>query len=206
MITRVSPVAIPEGYSQQIIEELAGWQVLQSLEPAEIAEAWVCDLSHRPKAIALGPDIDKDGFPAVGKARWNKTAWYARLNPNEGYYYDLLGGLHNVKLPESSTDMTDAWALLAIFGPQASSLMGRLVAIDVDSHFKKDPIFLITKAHNAAIQIVNMQSEIPGYLMSCERSFGQALYDFCFHGSAKFKTRPAGERDFQKWLKSSGWI
>lgn len=206
MTTRVSPVTVPEGYGPKIIEEQAGWQVLQSYEPADIADVWVCDLSHRPKAIALGPDIEKDGFPDVGKARWNKKAWYARLNSNEGYYYDLLGGLHNLKLPESSIDMTDAWALLAIFGPQASSLMGRLVSVDVDSHIKKEPIFLITKSHNAAVQIVNMKSEIPGYLISCERSFGQALYDFCFHGSSTLKMRPAGERDFLKWLKSPGWM
>jgi hypothetical protein len=204
MITRVSPVTVPEGYVKKITEEQAGWQVLQSVELFEIADVLVCDLSHRPKAIALGPDIEKEGFPDVGKARWNKTAWYARLNPNEGYYYDLLGELHNVRLPESSIDMTDAWALLAIFGPQASNLMGRLVAVDVDSHITKEPIFLITKAHNAAVQIVNMQSDIPGYLISCERSFGQALYDFCLHGSSTLKTRPAGERDFQNWMKSSG--
>jgi hypothetical protein len=205
MIARDSALTVPQGYGELVFEEQARWHVLQTIQPRGKSGIWVCDLSHRPKAILFGPAVHEALFPVTGKAKWSRNAWYARLSQGEGYYYDLLGDLDRVQLPDGAVDMTDGWSLMAVFGPQAGSLMNRLVAVDLDSLLNREPLFLATRVHNAKVHIINTKSTM-GYLIACDRSYGQHLYSSYFHAPAPHSVRPAGAKDFHDWVDLSKWL
>ncbi|OGR27988.1 MAG: hypothetical protein A2277_06940 [Desulfobacterales bacterium RIFOXYA12_FULL_46_15] len=161
----------------------------------------VCDLSHRPKAVVIGPDIDRRIFPGKGRARWHEDAWYAGLSHDEGHYYNLSGDLNPVCLPACAVDMTDAWTLMAVYGNNAKNLMDRLVTIDIDPFLKQEPCFFATRVHNAKVYILNMKNN-KGFLIACDRSFGHGLYEMCFNAPGFLGIQPSVERDFHVWLKS----
>ena len=96
--------------------------------------------------------------------------------------------------------MTDAWTLLAVYGPRSTDLLNRLVIIDFDPSLNTEPLFMVTRAHNAKVQIINPKNSM-GYLVACDRSFGQDLFDSCFHIPDFLKIRLSGEVDFREWSK-----
>jgi hypothetical protein len=205
MIARDSALTVPQGYGEPVFENQAGWHVLQTFQPPGKSDVWVCDLSHRPKAILFGPAVHEGLFPVTGGAKWSRNAWYARLSQGEGYYYDLFGDPDHAQFPDGAVDMSDGWTLIAVFGPQASCLMNRLVAVNIDSSLNKEPFFLATRVHNAKVHIINTKSSM-GYLIACDRSYGQDLYSSCFHAPALHSARPAGVKDFCDWLDLSKWL
>jgi hypothetical protein len=205
MIYRESPIKIAQQYGKPVFEDQAGWRVLQTMPLRDNPDICVCDLSHRPKSLVLGTAVDEATFPGVGKAAWRENAWYVRLSPGEAHFYDLFGNMEDVRRPEDAIDMTDAWALVAVYGPQAIALMNRLVAVDTDSALIKEPLFMATRTHNARVHILNTKSAM-GFLIACDRSYGHDVYESCFHVPHPTIVRPAGAKDFHEWLESSGWF
>ncbi len=201
MTIRVSAIAEQQYRTQPVFEEKAGWRILQNIQAVASSNIMVCDLSHRPKAIVIGPDMDPRFFSGKGRAQWHQDAWYAGLSRDEGHYYNLLGDLNPVRLPAGAVDMTDAWTLMAVYGNNAKKLMARLVTIDIDPFLEQDPCFFATRVHNAKVYILNMRNN-RGFLMACDRSFGHDLYEMCFNAPAFLGIQPAVERDFHVWLKS----
>jgi len=200
MIVRESPVSVPAGFGEPVFEEQGGRRVLWTIRETGEADVLVCDMSHRPKALLL--DVEGD-HPAPGGARWDGGAWTGTLSPGETCWYDLLGDLGEVRLPEGAVDMTDAWALLVVFGPRAPELMHRLTALDTDPALRKEPLFLATRSHNAGVRILNTKGPM-GFLVACDRSYGQDLYAACLHAPAPPVVKPAGVLDYAEWLQSAG--
>lgn len=94
MTIRVSAIAEKQYRENPVFEEKDGWRILKNVQTMTPSHIRVCDLSHRPKAVFTGPEMDQSLFPGNGQAKWYEDAWYARLSRDEGHYYNLLGDLN----------------------------------------------------------------------------------------------------------------
>jgi len=204
MIPRVSPIKIIQSGRKPITENQAGWLVIESFEPRVDYEVGLVDLSHRPKALVQGSSVQELGLALPGQALWTGEAWVGRISREEAVILDLNGPMDQVWPRQEHNDMTDGWALLGVFGRHAADVMARLVSVDVERPEINGPVILTTKCHGMNIQIVNPKGKPPGYLLACERSYGQSLYNLCLHVGHKLGLITVGVNQLKEWLMEIG--
>ena len=200
MIPRFSPIKVNHFGRKPITENQAGWLVIKSFEPRVDYEVGLVDLSHRPKALVQGPSVQELGSALPGQARWTGEAWVGRMSREVAVILDLNGPMDQAWPRQEHNDMTDAWALFGVFGRRAADVIARLVSVDVERPEINGPVILTTRCHGMNIQIVNTKGKSPGYLLACERSYGQSLYNTCLHVGHHLGLIPVGTKDF-----SPGW-
>jgi hypothetical protein len=204
VITHTRAIAMPEWAGKPVEEDQAGRPVITRFQPAEEGfQAGVADLSHRPKAIVQGPGVKRLGDLNPGKVLWTGQAFVGCLKPDEAVVYDINGPLDTIWPDEYYTDLTEGWVLLALWGPHSLAVMQRVVAVDVECPQTRDPFFLVTRRHGLALQILNLKGTLPGFLLACDRSHGQNLFDACLHNGEHLGLKPAGELAFRKWFESA---
>jgi glycine cleavage system aminomethyltransferase T len=200
MIPRISPITVNPYCRKPITTNEAGWLVVESFEPRVDYEAGLVDLSHRPKALVQGPSVQELGLALPGQARWTGEAWIGRISREEAVIIDMNGPMDQVWPRSEYHDMTDGWALLGVFGRRAAGVMARLVLVDVERPEINGPVILATRCHGMNIQIVNPKGKSPSYLLVCERSYGQSLYNAFLHVGGHLGLIPVGVKDFGYWL------
>ena len=142
------------GRAVETVEE-AGWTLVRRYaEDAAGAPAGLIDLSHRPKALALGPAVDPADGLTPGRARWDGRAVVCCRKPGERFVYDLLGPLPAAWPHPACTDITDGRVLLGLIGENAVAVMRRMAAIDVERPADEAPWFAVTRSHGIWLQII----------------------------------------------------
>ncbi len=205
MITRTRTVILPEWAGKPVEEEEAGWPVIKYFEPSgHCFHAALADLSHRPKAIIQGPGIHRICRINPGEVFWTGKAFVCGLKPDEAVVFDLSGPVEPTWPDEYHTDMTEGWVLLGLWGARSLEIMQRMVTVDIERPESRDPFFLVSRSHGLALQILNPKGPEPGFVLACDRSHGQNLFDACLHAGEQFDLKPAGETDFRKWFEKSG--
>jgi len=206
VITHSRAIVLPEWAGKPIEEDQAGRPVITRFEPSEEGfQAGLTDLSHRPKAIVQGPGAKRLGELNPGEVLWTGRAFECCLKPNEAVVYDMNGPLDFGWPDEYYTDLTEGWVLLGLWSHHALAVIQRLVAVDVERPQTRDPFFLVTRCHGLALQIVNLKGTQPGFLLACDRSHGQNLFDACLHVGEPLGLKPVGELAFRKWFESVGF-
>jgi aminomethyltransferase folate-binding domain-containing protein len=176
----------------------------QTGKPVEAAPAiGLTDLSHRPKAVVQGAAVKELDPPKPGLAKWTGKGYIGSLTQDEAVIFDLTGSMAVDWQNPAYTDMTEAWVLLAVWGPKALPVMQRLVEIDIERPDLDHPFYLITQNHAINVQIINLKRTEPGFLIACNRSHGQNLFDTLLHAGEHLGLKPAGIEAFEKWLKHS---
>ncbi|MBW2367424.1 MAG: hypothetical protein JRH15_06025 [Deltaproteobacteria bacterium] len=197
MTTRVKTITPPDWAGKPIETELAGWPVITGFE-SDIKDATVflANLSHRPKALAHGDDAKAIGDFGPNKLVKTETGFAGALIDVEAMVVDLFGpGEPN--WPEGNyTDVTDAYALLALWGPESPAVMQRLVSVDVVRPDLDGPFFLGTSSHGIFVYIINLKGETPGYLLACTRSQAENLYQACIRAGRPLGIKPEGTEAF----------
>ena len=206
MIPRVSPIQIIPSAGRPVTQNQAGWLVIESFEPGSDFEAGLVDLSHRPKALVQGPSVQKLGVALPGQALWTGKAWVGRISSEAAVIFDLNGPMDQAWPHQDHNDMTDGWALLGIFGRRATDVLARLVAVDVERREINGALILTARCHGMNLQIINPKSKHPGYLLACDRSYGQSLYDACLHVGHHVGLIPVGVKKFRSWMADSGFL
>jgi len=197
---------MPQWSGKAVEEDQTGRPVIMRFERAkERFQASLADLSHRPKAIVQGPGVKRIGELNPGKVLWTGQAFVCCLKPDEAVVYDMKGPLDCIWPSEYYTNLTEGWVLLALWGPHSLAVMQRLVAVDVERPLARNPFFLITRYHGLALQIVNLKGTLPGFLLTCDRSHGQNLFDTCLRAGEHLGLNPAGEIDFRTWFEGLGF-
>jgi len=203
VITHTRAITMPEWAGKPIEEDQTGRPVIMRFEAAkEGFEVGLADLSHRPKAIVQGPSVKRLGELNPGKVLWTGKAFVCCLKPDEAVVYDMNGPLDSSWPDEYYTDVTEGWVLMGLWGPLSLSVMQRLAAVDVERPQTRDPFFLVTRCHGFVLQILNLKVSQPGFLLACDRSHGQNLFDACLHTGEHLGLKPAGELAFRKWFVS----
>lgn len=201
MIPKESPIRQSVDFGVATVENRCGWSITQTYDTDAEFGIGIVDLSHRPKALLHGPSAEQLNLHP-GRAQWNGHAWTGRLNHSTAQVFDILGDLESDCHPTAVdyfTDLTDGWALIGLIGPQAESVMRRLVDIDFERPTVKGPIFIATRAHGVNMRIVNPKGKLAGYLLACERSYGQSLYDYCLDVGRPREGWPIGVTTFEEW-------
>lgn len=204
MIHRTRAIKIPDQTGNPVEENVDGWPVILRFEPAEADPVvGLTDLSHRPKAVVQGETVKELDPPKPGLAKWTGQRYIGSLTQDEAVIFDLTGPMKVDWRNPAYTDMTEAWVLLAMWGPQALPVMQRLVEIDIERPELDKPFYLITKNHAINVQIVNLKRTEPGFLIACNRSHGQNLFDTLLHAGAHLGLKLVGMEGFEKWLIGS---
>ncbi len=77
----------------------------------------------------------------------------------------------------SVVDLTHGRALVRITGPDAAELLARLCGADLHDDMAPDGAALRSAVAGVATDIIRDDRDLPSYLLHCERSSGQYLFD-----------------------------
>ena len=207
MITRTRAIVLPAWAGKPVETELGGWPVVDSFEPPP-GDCGLCltDLSHRPKAIGQGPAVAEPGENKPGQAAWNGRALVGYLKPDQAIFFDLTGPVDPGWTATHYTDMTEGWVLLGIWGSKSSELIQRLVTVDIERPDISGPLYFATGARGIRVQLVNLRGKHPGFLLACDRSHAQNLFDACLSAGRQFDLKITGVKAFNEWFESLGFL
>lgn len=184
-----------------MIEEIDGWPVVMDFDPSPTqAAVRLADITHLPKALLQGDLTVELGEMKPGQIKWTGRGYAALIKPQEAVVYDLTGEKSQFSARAYYTDMTEAWALFALWGPAALSVMQRLVGVDLERP-RMGPFFLVTKLHALNLQILNPKGHTPGFLLGCTRSHAQNLFSTVNHVGLHLGLKLSGFKAFKQWLK-----
>ena len=92
-----------------------------------------------------------------------------------------LGKIAAESAPEefvSVVDLTHGRALMRVTGPDAAELLARLCGVDLDDDMTPDGAAFRSAVAGVATDIIrDDRAGVPSYLLHCERSSGQYLFD-----------------------------
>jgi sarcosine oxidase, subunit alpha len=93
----------------------------------------------------------------------------------------------------SVVDVTHGRALLRLTGPRAADLLAKVCAIDLADDVTPDGAALSTSTAKLVTGLVRDDMDgVPSYLLHCERSSGQYLWDALLDAGAEFGITTAG--------------
>lgn len=200
MITRKRTVIVPDWAGSPVEHEMGGWPVVDHFEPQLVAaEVNLVDLSHRPKAIVQGDAPSGAAALAPGQVAATATGYIAQAKSGEALVIDLTGPIEPQWKETHYTDVTDGLAMFAIWGSTSIDILRRLVAIDIERPDLSGPFYLATGALGIRVQIINLKASETGFILLCQRSQGQNLFDACLRFSRQFELTITGDRDFRNW-------
>jgi hypothetical protein len=107
------------------------------------------------------------------------------------------------RLPEGSafTDVTDAFALMALLGKEVFSMMESISPLDLSSRTRpflvQGPVFRIP----CKISVLNEKLDHTALLVACARGYGQSMAEAILQAAEPWGLRPGGETVFSDWLK-----
>ena len=203
MITRTRAIALPAWAGTPVEAELGGWPVVESFEPpAGECELGLTDLSHRPKAVLQGPAATGPGLTKPGQAIWDGHALLGCLKPGQAILFDLTGPVEPGWKDTYYTDLTEGWVLLGIWGAKSAELIQRLVTVDIERPDLAGPLYFATSSHGIRVQLINLRGQNPGFLLACDRSQAQNLFDACIRAGRQFDLKITGAKAFYEWFES----
>jgi hypothetical protein len=193
----------PWAVTPETIEE-AGWTLVMRYEDEgdDLATSLI-DLSHRPKALVVGPAAEALGPLDPGRAAWGGQVYVCCRKPGERILFDLTGPLEPIWPNDLYTDMTDAWALLAVLGQKANEVMHRMMPIDFERPDLRGPFYAISRSRGIWVQLINPKIEQPCFLLACDRSHGQNLVEALFLAGRPLDLKPAGLGRVAGWLNAA---
>jgi heterotetrameric sarcosine oxidase gamma subunit len=84
-------------------------------------------------------------------------------------------------------DVTHGRALVRLTGPAAAGLLAKVCAIDLAGHRTPNGTALRTSVAKLTTDLVRDDQEaVPSYLLHCERSYGQYLFEALLDAGAEF--------------------
>lgn len=183
---------------------LGGWNLAQVYPHEDPSGTSLIDLSARPKALVVGPAAEALAPLDPGRAAWDGQWIVCCRKPGERIVFDLAGPLEPSWPDKHYTDLTDGWVLLALVGPEARSIMQRMIPVDFEKPEINGPVFGVTRSHGLWVQYVNLKAALAGYLIATDRSQGQHLAAALAHAGESFGLRPAGLAGLGRLVESLG--
>ena len=203
MITRTRAIMLPAWAGKAIETESGGWPVVEDfMPPPGDCELGLTDLSHRPKAVLQSLAGEALELNKPGQAAWNGHAVVGCLKPGLAILLDLTGPVEPEWKDLHYTDLTEGWVLLGVWGSHSAELIQRLVTVDIERPDIAGPLYFATSSHGIRVQLINLRGKYPGFLLACDRSQGQNLFDACTRAGRQFNLKITGMKAFNKWLES----
>lgn len=184
-------------------EERNGWEIVLEYEK-ETTGPFLIDLSHigkwdvqgetltsiRPAGLAIPEDSEQCTLTEkymINLIKWNwATIWhFSKDMPDFAGEYAF-------------TNVTEAYALLAVLGSEVFSIMEKVTALDLLSPDRKPPFLTMGPVLDVRSQVVVLTREKvdPAVLVACPRGYGQSMAEALFEAGKEWGLKPGGEDQF----------
>lgn len=202
---RHSPVAFTTAKARA--QERNGWEVVLSYQD-EGTGPFLIDLSHigkwdvqgenlsslRPAGLAIPEDSEQCTLTEkymINLIKWNwATIWHFSTDMP-----DFAGEF-------AFTNVTEAYALLALLGEEAFSIMEKVTALDLLSPERKPPFLTMGPVLHIRSQVVVMAAKAvqSAVLVACPRGYGQSMAEALLDAGKEWGLRPGGEDIFTRMV------
>jgi heterotetrameric sarcosine oxidase gamma subunit len=180
---------------------VAGWEVEGARSGAPLTLA---DLSALAKTLVRAPAegamAGALGVPFARAARDANGALVTGSGPGEWIVIGAVGegAAQRARLESVAAglgagelvtvlDLTYGQALIRLTGPAAPALLAKVCAIDLADHRTPSGTVLRTSVAKLTTDLVrDDQDAVPSYLLHCERSYGQYLFEALLDAGAEF--------------------
>ena len=206
MNTRVSPLNM--GMEPAEVVNKDGWQVaLTYLGEKKHNPLFISDLSHVSKWILQAKDLGalrEEGLnipPGLGEATFENGILMTRLTPSECFLM-VLGDSKPEFNNAHFSDMTEAWALFVLVGPQCLDVLSKLSPLDLDELNRTVPFAVQGPVNDLRCILIRLHGldHIPGLLISTARGYGHYLLQAFLDAGKEYEVSIAGWQRFEGWL------
>ena len=198
---RYSPVTFAHTPARTQVRN--GWEVVLEYED-EATGPFLIDLSHigkwdvqgenlstiRPAGLVIPEDSEHCAFTEsffVNLIKWNwATIWHFSQDMP-----DFAGDF-------AFTNVTEAYALLALLGKEVFSIMEKVSALDLLSPERKPPFLTLGPVLHVRSQVVVLAREVDSsaVLVACPRGYGQSMAEALLDAGKEWGLTPGGENIF----------
>ena len=200
-IKRYSPVTFAPAPARTEVRN--GWEVVLAYED-EATGPFLIDLSHigkwdvqgeklsaiQPAGLVIPEDSEHCVFTEkflVNLIKWNwATIWHFSQDMP-----DFAGDF-------AFTNVTEAYALLALVGTDILSIMEKVTTLDLFSPRRKPPFLTMGPVLHVRSQVVVLSREVDrsAVLVACSRGYGQSMAEALLDAGKEWGLRPGGENIF----------
>lgn len=185
-----------------------GWEVVLEYED-QGKGPFLIDLSHIPKWDVQDADLRQIRPMDVaipehpGDCILESGLLINRMNATQAAIWHLSETRPAFPQEPAYTDVSDAYALVAILAKDAFSIMEKVTPLDLSTHSKVPPFLLQGPVLHVRCQIVVLREEgVDGaVLIAFPRGYGQSVCEGLLDAGIEWGLRPAGEAPFRDWLK-----
>ncbi|MGD8983068.1 MAG: sarcosine oxidase subunit gamma SoxG [Desulfobacteraceae bacterium] len=203
---RRSPVVFQTPPSKKEIRD--GWEVVLEYEDQGNGP-FLIDLSHVPKWDVQDADLphirpmDVAIPDRPGDCILENGILVNRMNATQAALWHLSEAHPAIPLEFTYTDVSDAYALMAVLAKDVFSIMEKVTPLDLSTPSKAPPFLLQGPVLHVRCQVV-LLCEKGGYtavLIACSRGYAQSMSEAFLEACAEWGLRPSGETAFRNWLK-----
>jgi glycine cleavage system aminomethyltransferase T len=203
LLKRYSPIKLPETPLRSQVRN--GWEVVLEYEN-EAPGPFLIDLSHigkwdvqgedlpslRPAGLTIPADSEQcllTGDFLLNLIKWNwATIWhFSEEMPDFAEEYAF-------------TNVTEAYALLALAGKEVFSVLEKLSSLDLLSPDRKLPFLIMGPvAHiRSQIAVLSRDRDESIVLVACSRGYGQSMAEIMLEAGKEYALTPGGEDAFSR--------
>lgn len=201
-IRRYSPIVFTK--KPALTEMREGWEVVLGYED-EAGGPYLIDLSHIAKFDAQNSDLSHirpggHSIPEDPGACIIKDGWaLSRLNRTQAVIWFLGGKQATLPAQGDYTDITEAFALLAVAGDEVFRVMEKITSLDLTPRGKQPPFILQGPVLHIPSQILVPAKNI--VLTAFPRGYAQSMTEAILQAGSVWNLQPAGERVFKKFME-----
>ncbi len=185
-----------------------GWEVVLEYEDQGNGP-FLIDLSHVPKWDVQDCNLEEiepwgEKVPGIpGDSSLQNEILISRMNTTQASVWHLLGVKPLIPEEGAYTDVSDAYAILAVLGKDVFSIMEKVTPLDLSSPIKAPPLLLQGPVLHVRCQIVVLgeKGDDAAVLTACSRGYGQAMCEALLDAGKEWGLCPAGETAFRGWLR-----
>lgn len=185
-----------------------GWEVVLAYR-GESEGPFLMDLSHVPKWDVQDADLthirpmDVAIPERTGDCILENGLLINRMNATQAAIWHLLEAHPAIPQEFAYTDVSEAYALMAVLGKDVHSMMEKVTSLDLYSRAMRPPFLLQGPVLRIPSQIVVLGHKIAAsaVLIACPRGYAQSMSEAFLDACTEWGLRPAGETAFRNWLK-----
>lgn len=205
MIRRRSPVRFKVRPEKMVKND---WDIILKYKN-ETKGPYLIDLSHVSKWDVQGENlstIKPFGLPmpeTQGACIFKNDILIHLVKWNWAIIYQLGEQSGNIPQEKAFTDVTEAYALLALIGNGAFDIMENVTAMDLKDPEKESPFLMLGPVLHVRSQVVVLKREQndPAILIACARGYGQSMANALLDAGKSYGISPGGFSVFTSLIK-----
>jgi hypothetical protein len=136
---------------------------------------------------------------APGACIYEKGILISRMNQTQAVAYHLVA--HDSVLPDdpSYTDITEAFALLALIGKEVFSMMEKITALDLQSPQAVTPFFIQGPLLHVPCRIEVLADD--ALFIAFSRGYAPSMVHAILEAGSEWNLSPAGELAFKNYIE-----